>query len=211
MIELTRCGAPDNDRYLPAVMTQGDASTYQTMIDNSTMQKRSQQMVDRAFGSAQSGTTQNGRQQGMAPSAVQGGAPPAAPDAVMGAQQIAPGLGPLPAAPNGMSVAEQILHSSWKSLMARNVGRSVIVSFLIGTQNTIVTHGILYEVGNDYIALYQPDEQTTSARTSIPSASWSFCPRSVRPIPSSNSSRKEKREKRGALLPLSLLPALRCA
>ena len=27
MIELTRCGAPDNDRYLPAVMTQGDAST----------------------------------------------------------------------------------------------------------------------------------------------------------------------------------------
>ena len=140
MIELTRCGAPDNDRYLPAVMTQGDASTYQTMIDNSTMQKRSQQMVDRAFGSAQSGTTQNGRQQGMAPSAVQGGAPPAAPDAVMGAQQI--------------------LHSSWKSLMARNVGRSVIVSFLIGTQNTIVTHGILYEVGNDYIALYQPDEQS---------------------------------------------------
>jgi len=91
---------------------------------------------------------------------VQGGAPPAAPDAVMGAQQIAPGLGPLPAAPNGMSVAEQILHSSWKSLMARNVGRSVIVSFLIGTQNTIVTHGILYEVGNDYIALYQPDEQS---------------------------------------------------
>lgn len=127
MIELTRCGAPDNDRYLPAVMTQGDASTYQTMIDNS---------------------------------AVQGGAPPAAPDAVMGAQQIVPGLGPLPAAPNGMSVAEQILHSSWKSLMARNVGRSVIVSFLIGTQNTIVTHGILYEVGNDYIALYQPDEQS---------------------------------------------------
>ena len=103
---------------------------------------------------------QNGQQQGMAPSAVQGGAPPAAPDAVMGAQQIAPGLGPLPAAPNGMSVAEQILHSSWKSLMARNVGRSVIVSFLIGTQNTIVTHGILYEVGNDYIALYQPDEQS---------------------------------------------------
>lgn len=49
MIELTRCGAPDNDRYLPAVMTQGDASTYQTMIDNSTMQTRSQQMVDRAF------------------------------------------------------------------------------------------------------------------------------------------------------------------
>ena len=59
MIELTRCGAPDNDRYLPAVMTQGDASTYQTMIDNSTMQTRPQEMVGRAFGSAQGGTTQN--------------------------------------------------------------------------------------------------------------------------------------------------------
>ena len=139
MIELTRCGAPDNDRYLPAVMTQGDASTYQTMIDNSTMQTAGPQPP----ADGQSGQT-----------------PPATPDAVMGAQQIAPGLGPLPAAPNGMSVAEQILHSSWKSLMARNVGRSVIVSFLIGTQNTIVTHGILYEVGNDYIALYQPDEQS---------------------------------------------------
>ena len=139
MIELTRRGAPDNDRYLPAVMTQGDASTYQTMIDNSTMQTAGPQPP----ADGQSGQT-----------------PPAMPDAVMGAQQIAPSLGPLPAAPNGMSVAEQILHSSWKSLMARNVGRSVIVSFLIGTQNTIVTHGILYEVGNDYIALYQPDEQS---------------------------------------------------
>ena len=61
MIELTRCGAQDNDRYLPAVMTQGDASTYQTMIDNSTMQTRPQEMVGRAFGSAQGGTTQNSR------------------------------------------------------------------------------------------------------------------------------------------------------
>ncbi len=139
MIELTRCGAPDNDRYLPAVMTQGDASTYQTMIDNSTMQTRSQQMVDRAFGSAQGGhnaerpAAGHGAQRGAEGSAA-GRA-----HAVMGTQQIVPGLGPLPATPNGMSVAEQILHSSWKSLMARNVGRSVIVSFLIGTQNTIVT------------------------------------------------------------------------
>ena len=79
MIELTRCGAQDNDRSLPAVTTQGNASTYQTMIDNSSVQTRPQQMVGRAFGSAQGGTTQNGQQQGMAPSAVQGGAPPAAP------------------------------------------------------------------------------------------------------------------------------------
>lgn len=160
MIELTRCGAPDNDRYLPAVMTQGDASTYQTMIDNSTMQTRPQEMVGRAFGSAQGGTTQNSRQRAWRPARCRGGAPPAAARRCDGGAADRTRLGPLPAAPNGMSVAEQILHSSWKSLMARNVGRSVIVSFLIGTQNTIVTHGILYEVGNDYIALYQPDEQS---------------------------------------------------
>ncbi len=161
MIELTRCGAPDNDRYLPAVMTQGDASTYQTMIDNSTMQTRSQQMVGRAFGSAQGGTTQTGRQQGMAPSAAQGGAAQGmTPGVLQDSRRTDTTLGPMPSPTPGMSASEQILHSSWKSLMARNVGRSVIVSFLIGTQNTIVTHGILYEVGNDYIALYQPDEQS---------------------------------------------------
>ncbi len=163
MIELTRCGAPDNDRYLPAVMTQGDASTYQTMIDNSTMQKRSQQMVDRAFGSAQSGTTQNGRQQGMAPSAVQGGAPPAAPDAVMGAQQIAPGLGPLPAAQRherGGADPPQLVEEPDGAQRGPQRDRELF----IGTQNTIVTHGILYEVGNDYIALYQPDEQELHQR-----------------------------------------------
>ncbi len=50
-----------------------------------------------------------------------------------------------------------------------------------------------------------PTSRATSARTSTPSASWNFCPRSVRPTPSSNSSRKEKREKRGALLPAFLI------
>ena len=135
MIELTRCGAQENDRYLPAVMTQGGTSTYETMIDSSTPQTRPRQMVSRS------------------PEVMQSGIP-------AGTERMAPGLGPLPSGPEGMSASEQILHSSWKSLMARNVGRSVIVSFLIGTQNTIVTHGILYEVGNDYIALYQPDEES---------------------------------------------------
>ncbi len=155
MIELARCGAPDNDRYLPAVMTQGEASTYQTMIDNSTMQTRSQQMAGRTLGLAQSS------RQGMAPSAAQGGtAQGMTPNALQSSRRTDTTLGPMPAATPGMSTSEQILHSSWRSLMARNVGRSVIVSFLIGTQNTIVTHGILYEVGNDYIALYQPDEES---------------------------------------------------
>ncbi len=171
MIDLTRRGAQDNDRYLPAVMTQGNASTYETMIDNSTMQTRSQQMNGRSANDAQSAPAQGNTAmpaptQGMAPSAMQsgsmqGGTMQGTPSEVwMGTQRISPGLGPVPSGTEGMSASEQIFHSSWRSLMARNVGRSVIVSFLIGTQNTIVTHGILYEVGNDYIALYQPDEQS---------------------------------------------------
>ena len=166
MIDLTRRGAQDNDRYLPAVMTQGSASTYETMIDNSTMQTRSQQMNGRGANDAQGDTAMPAPTQGMAPStmqsgSMQGGTMQGTPSEVwMGTQRMSPGLGPLPSGTEGMSASEQIFHSSWRSLMARNVGRSVIVSFLIGTQNTIVTHGILYEVGNDYIALYQPDEQS---------------------------------------------------
>ena len=150
MIDLPRCGAHEADRYLPAVATQGNASTYASMIDNSSMQTRTQQMInDRGYAPAPDAEMRQ---------------PPAGqeqpqPD-VWRTQHMSPGLGPLPARQDGMSTADQILHSSWKSLMARNVGRRVIVSFLIGTQNTIVTHGILYEVGSDYIALYQPDEQS---------------------------------------------------
>ena len=173
------------------------------MIDNSTMQTRSQQMVDRAFGSAQERHDAERPAAGYGAQRGAGRAPPATPDAVMGTQQIAPGLGPLPATPNGMSVAEQILHSSWKSLMARNVGRSVIVSFLIGTQNTIVTHGILYEVGNDYIALYQPDEQSYISADLYSIRFVDFCPRSVRPIPSSNSSRRKSGRSAARFSPLS--------
>ena len=166
MIDLTRRGAQGNDRYLPAVMTQGNASTYDTMIDSSGMRPRSQ-MDAQNTGSAPMTPTQGGGTSGALsaparrmPAVSNGTAQGEPPEVWMGTQRISPGLGPLPSGPEGMSASEQILHSSWKSLMARNVGRSVIVSFLIGTQNTIVTHGILYEVGNDYIALYQPDEQS---------------------------------------------------
>ena len=151
MIDLTRCGAAGCGRDLPAVAAQGNTSTYATMIDNGTMQARTQQTIEG---------------QGYAPSSDAGaartnaGQPAPRSETWQAQQRMSPGLGPLPARQDGMSTADQILHSSWRSLMARNVGRSVIVSFLIGTQNTIVTHGILYEVGNDYIALYQPDEES---------------------------------------------------
>ena len=54
-----------------------------------------------------------------------------------------------------MSVQEAY-QTSWKSLLAQNLGRYVVVSFLMGTQQTVVAEGILYEIGSDYLVLYQP-------------------------------------------------------
>lgn len=153
MIELTRCSAQDNDRYLPAAAALGNVSTYETMISSSTLQASPQRMAEESHA--------NSMMQGMAPSAAQGSRMQGmVPGTVQSSQRTDTSLGPLPSALPGISSAEQLLHSSWKSLMARNVGRSVVVSFLVGTRNTVVAQGILYEVGNDYIALYQPKDQS---------------------------------------------------
>ena len=40
--------------------------------------------------------------------------------------------------------------------IARNIGRAVLVSFLVGSQNTVVAAGTLKEVGSDYITIYHP-------------------------------------------------------
>lgn len=50
--------------------------------------------------------------------------------------------------------------TTWKSLLANNLGRNVIVSFLMGTQSTVVAEGVLYEVGSDYLVLYQPSRDS---------------------------------------------------
>lgn len=52
--------------------------------------------------------------------------------------------------------ADEAARNSWRALLARNVGRNVLVRFLMGTQNLITVEGELYEVGTDYIVLYQP-------------------------------------------------------
>ncbi len=52
--------------------------------------------------------------------------------------------------------AEEAARNSWRALLARNVGRNVLVRFLMGTQNLITVEGELYEVGTDYIVIYQP-------------------------------------------------------
>lgn len=137
MIELTRCGAQDT-RALPM-----GAGSYERMT---------------ALAAPYAGETQTGSEtQSIAPSAVAGSRMQGA---VQGGGRPDESLGPLPTAVPGVSSAEQLLHSSWKSLMARNIGRSVLVSFLVGTRETVVARGILYEVGSDYIALYQPERQS---------------------------------------------------
>ena len=52
--------------------------------------------------------------------------------------------------------ADEAVRNSWRALLARNVGRNVLVRFLMGTQNMVVVEGELYEVGTDYIVVYQP-------------------------------------------------------
>lgn len=50
---------------------------------------------------------------------------------------------------------EEVYRGSMKALLLRNVGNYVVATFLIGTQTTVSWEGILYDVGNDYIAIYQ--------------------------------------------------------
>ena len=52
--------------------------------------------------------------------------------------------------------ADEAARNSWRALLARNVGRNVLVRFLMGTQNLVTVEGELYEVGTDYIVIYQP-------------------------------------------------------
>lgn len=53
-----------------------------------------------------------------------------------------------------MPTVEETFHNSWKGMLSRNLGREMIVTFLVGSQDTVVAQGTLYEVGNDYIGLY---------------------------------------------------------
>ena len=43
-------------------------------------------------------------------------------------------------------------------LLARNLGYYVVASFLMGTQQAVQWEGILASVGNDYLIIYQPDQ-----------------------------------------------------
>lgn len=44
---------------------------------------------------------------------------------------------------------------SWKAMLSRNLGNFVVATFLIGTQGTVAWEGVLYDVGNNYLTIYQ--------------------------------------------------------
>lgn len=44
---------------------------------------------------------------------------------------------------------------SLKAMLARYVGSYIVATFLVGTQNTVSWEGILFDVGNDYLTIYQ--------------------------------------------------------
>lgn len=46
---------------------------------------------------------------------------------------------------------------SLRALLSKLVGNYIIATFLIGTQNPVSWEGFLYNVGNDYIVMFQPD------------------------------------------------------
>ena len=48
---------------------------------------------------------------------------------------------------------------SLKSMLLRNRGNFITATFLIGTQGTTNWEGILHEVGNDYLVIFQPGRQ----------------------------------------------------
>ena len=44
---------------------------------------------------------------------------------------------------------------SLKAMLSKNVGNYIVATFLVGTQGTFSWEGILYDVGNDYLTIYQ--------------------------------------------------------
>jgi hypothetical protein len=53
------------------------------------------------------------------------------------------------------TTSNQAYLGSLRAMLNRNKGNFIVATFLIGTQNTIAFEGILYDVGNDYVTIYQ--------------------------------------------------------
>ena len=124
---------------------------------------------------------------GYAPAASEASAPGYTPAAPAPAAPAAPGYSPAAPAPSAApaprneftgsmgtldlethqpievietptSMSEAFL-GSLKAMLLRNRGNFVTATFLIGTQGTTAWEGILHDVGNDYLIIYQPGRE----------------------------------------------------
>ena len=50
---------------------------------------------------------------------------------------------------------EEAYRGSLKAMLLRYVGNYVVATFLVGTQNMVSWEGVLFDVGNDYVTIYQ--------------------------------------------------------
>ena len=50
---------------------------------------------------------------------------------------------------------EEAYRGSLKAMLKKNVGNYVVATFLVGTQNMVSWEGVLFDVGNDYVTIYQ--------------------------------------------------------
>ena len=54
------------------------------------------------------------------------------------------------------TTAGEAYMGSLKAMLNRNKGNYIVATFLVGTQNLSSWEGVLYDVGNDYVTIYQP-------------------------------------------------------
>ena len=50
---------------------------------------------------------------------------------------------------------EEVYKGSLKAMLSRYKGNDVVATFLVGTQNMVSWEGVLFDVGNDYVTIYQ--------------------------------------------------------
>ena len=60
------------------------------------------------------------------------------------------------AAVTSPSSVQEAYMGTLKATLRQNKGAYMVGTFLVGPQNTVSFEGILYEVGNDYVTIYQP-------------------------------------------------------
>ena len=58
------------------------------------------------------------------------------------------------AAPTNLS---EVYQGSMKAILKKNTGNCILATFLVGTENLVTWDGVLYDVGNDYMTIYQDD------------------------------------------------------